>query len=161
MQKVFQHGRYRGRGFTLLELMTVVAIVGILLVVAIPTYVTYVTRARVGDALRMLGALGTDVVVYYHDHGSFPASLADLGQNTGDSTRNIASIELAAGDGPTTVELVARMRPGLFFGIGADSNGVMLQSGPLTANSGSLHWRCKPAATDPINPAYLPPSCRD
>lgn len=61
-------------GFTLIELMVVVAIIGILAAIAIPTYQTYTVRAQVAEALTLAGEIKGDIKEYYKFHGRFPAS---------------------------------------------------------------------------------------
>jgi len=66
-------------GFTLLELMVVVAILGALSAVSIPKYLGYVKRARVAKAIADISNLGKLIQVYQHDLGVLPNSLADIG----------------------------------------------------------------------------------
>ncbi|ALP54800.1 pilus assembly protein PilA [Candidatus Tenderia electrophaga] len=67
------------RGFTLIELMIVVAIIGILAGVAIPSYQTYTTRAQVTESLVIVGELKSMVAEYYKQRGQFPADNAGAG----------------------------------------------------------------------------------
>lgn len=60
------------KGFTLIELMVVVAIIGILASVAMPSYQTYITRAQVVESLVIVGELKTTVAEYYKQTGRFP-----------------------------------------------------------------------------------------
>lgn len=69
----------RASGFTLVELMIVVAIIGILASLAVPAYQNYVIRARVAEGLGLLSGAKPAIVTHYASTGSMPASLADLG----------------------------------------------------------------------------------
>jgi type IV pilus assembly protein PilA len=69
-------------GFTLIELMIVVAIIGILAAVAIPAYQDYIARAQVSEAVSLLGSGKTPLAEYFADKGAWPAALADVMGNT-------------------------------------------------------------------------------
>lgn len=163
---LFRIGRQQklARGFMLIELMVSVTIVGIVMALAIPAYIDYLNRTRVAEALRILDGLRTDATSFYHQHGHFPTSLADMGHSPTDSTKYVASIDLvplpAGSSQPDAVELIARLRTDGFVNIGANANGLMLQAKALTPNSPTVQWVCKPADTDPVDTIYLPYSCR-
>ncbi|WP_269747915.1 pilin [Methylomonas lenta] len=67
------------QGFTLIELMIVVAIIGILAAVAIPAYQDYLARAQAAEAASLLGGLKTGIAEYYSTNGSVPDVTSDLG----------------------------------------------------------------------------------
>ena len=65
------------KGFTLIELMIVIAIIGILAVVAIPQYNKYTARVQVAEAFMLMAPVKTALILYYQTHGGFP-TMADI-----------------------------------------------------------------------------------
>ncbi|MGH8755147.1 MAG: pilin, partial [Burkholderiales bacterium] len=66
------------KGFTLIELMIVVAIIGILAAVAIPAYQDYTARAQVTEAVGLLSGGKTPMAEYYADKGVWPLAAASV-----------------------------------------------------------------------------------
>lgn len=75
--------KHTQKGFTLIELMIVVAIIGILAAVAIPAYQDYIARSQATEAATLLGGLKTPVSEYYLSNGAVP-TIAQLGSITDD-----------------------------------------------------------------------------
>ena len=145
MQKVQQ-------GFTLIELMIVVAIIGILAAIAIPAYQDYTIRSQVSEGLSLAAGSKTAVGEYFTDRGSFPPSNGSAGVSPAASIAGNYVSGVAINAGLITVTYSAAN--------GASPNtkiaGDTLLLSP-TDNGGSIKWTCKSAS---LLPKYLPSSCR-
>ena len=73
------------KGFTLIELMIVVAIIGILAAIAIPAYSTYSKKAKIGEITNAMGALGNAVIETFQSSGAYPGSPAITGASIANS----------------------------------------------------------------------------
>jgi type IV pilus assembly protein PilA len=137
------------KGFTLIELMIVVAIIGILAAIAIPAYSDYTKRAKVTELVTAASACKASVSEFFQAQGAFPADIAEAGcSNT--ATDKITSIALGAGDGVITVTSNIAGVPGVY---------VLLPT-ETVADSGVLEWTCDTAAGTTIEDKYRPANCR-
>ena len=80
------------KGFTLIELMIVVAIIGILAAIAIPAYQDYIARSQASEGVHLLGGLKTPVAEYYSSNGVLP-TISDVGaKGSGKYVRQIIAV---------------------------------------------------------------------
>ena len=134
------------QGFTLIELMIVVAIIGILAAVAIPAYQDYTIRAKVTEAISLATAAKTAISEYYATNGTLPNSNASAGIATSSSiTGNNVSSVVVTGSGFIQVTMSGSPIAGNTMVLEADTNG------------GAIRWDCS-GGTLPSK--YRPSSCR-
>ncbi|MDH1430290.1 pilin [Comamonas aquatica] len=140
------------KGFTLIELMIVVAIIGILAAVALPAYQDYTARAQVTEALALAGGQKAAVSEYYADKGAMPANNSDAGiaSSTDIKGKYVASVTIGT-SGVITAQMAAS-------GVAKGLEGKQLKLTPVVTN-GSIDWKCAASAT-PIEAKHLPASCR-
>jgi type IV pilus assembly protein PilA len=140
----------RQQGFTLIELMIVVAIIGILAAIAIPAYQDYTIRAQVSEGLQLVDSAEVAASEYYQDRGSFA---------TTNTMAGLAAPSDIRGNYVTQVALGAGGAIQVTFGNDAS---VKIAGGVLTFtptdNDGSISWDCNGDAALPNK--YLPNACR-
>lgn len=142
------------KGFTLIELMIVVAIIGILAAIALPAYQDYTARSQVSEALSLAGGARTAVTEFWTSKGAMPADNAAAGlANPSQITGNyVASVTV----GNTGIINAQMKGSGVASGI---ANGTLALS--PTTSTGSVTWKCKGGTTGTaIAAKYLPSSCR-
>ena len=142
------------KGFTLIELMIVVAIIGILAAIAIPAYQDFTIRSKVTEVVNMLGVCKTSVAEFYQSKGTMPANATEAGCSNTDS--NLAKAPAVAA-GVITSEAVGSLATQL---AGNGSPLVMTYTPVLAGGAGSAikAWDCFNGTT--ILPKYLPAVCR-
>jgi type IV pilus assembly protein PilA len=134
------------KGFTLIELMIVVAIIGILAAVAIPAYQDYIARSQVAEAVSLLGAAKTPVAEYLADRGALPAITDAVTTTSGKYTAGIA----LAGD-QTTMTLTGTM------GTTGVNSGVQGKTVLMYSSDAARSWTC---TVGTISAKYVPGACR-
>ena len=144
------------KGFTLIELMIVIAIVGVLAVVALPAYQDYTARAQMSEALTLAEGQKSAVVEYYSDKGTFPSSNADAGIAAASTItgKYVKSVSVSSVSGTTpTANITATMKSS---GVNKDISGkTLILEGKQ--NAGSFDWTCKKGT---VEDKFLPSSCR-
>ena len=161
------------QGFTLIELMIVVAIIGILAAVALPAYQDYTVRAKVTEGLSLAGSAKTAV-----SENAANAAPFNSGWTPPAATKNVASVAIAEATGVITITYDAAIDGGKTLTLvpvdGSTAAGVAL-AGTATASTvpsaGSITWICASAGTatanahaiaskGTINNKYVSASCR-
>ena len=146
------------KGFTLIELMIVVAIIGILAAVAIPAYQDYIARAQVTEAVNLMGGAKTPVSEYYANNNLWPSAtdfISIVPQRSGKYVFGMTGVGVASGFVVTAT----------FKGSGV-SSGIANQTITLATTDGKV-WGCDSGTataaggtTGTIDVRYLPAACK-
>lgn len=137
------------KGFTLIELMIVVAIIGILAAVAVPQYQNYVIRSKLSEAFLFVESLKADFTEFYSVNGSTPSNMASIGAVTSPPPGSVMS----------TLTLISAnnlIRATLTGGIGGQVTAGQFIGLIATPGSFGITWACSSDVAD----QYLPSSCR-
>ncbi len=140
-------------GFTLIELMIVVAIIGILSAIAIPAYQDYVIRAQVGEGMHLAIGSKTAITEHINNHGSFPPDnfAAGLAQPTSIIGQYVSSVDISAIPGVVRVTYGNRANLAI-VGLHLDLS--------ATTNPQSVSWTCQSPSGSGVPAKYLPSNCR-
>ncbi|HGG7859106.1 TPA: pilin [Neisseria meningitidis] len=156
------------KGFTLIELMIVIAIVGILAAVALPAYQDYTARAQVSEAILLAEGQKSAVTEYYLNHGIWPGDNSSAGVATSSEIKGkyVEKVEVAKG------VITATM---LSTGVNKEIQGKKLSLW-AKRQAGSVKWFCgqpvqrnatasddvvAKTGTNKIDTKHLPSTCRD
>jgi len=138
------------QGFTLIELMIVVAIIGILAAVAIPAYQDYTIRAKVTEGVGMAAAAKTAVSEYRLSKGLMPTGNATAGISATIASQYVRSLKVT-GAGSIVVTFTQTANNAIA--------GKMLIFNP-TFSTGTVQWTCSDTTTADLDGKYRPANCR-
>ena len=138
------------KGFTLIELMIVVAIIGILAAVAIPAYQDYIARAQVSEAVSLTAGGKTPMAEYYNDKGIWPAKASDVIGNRSGKYTSIITLMGGAVNTLGTISIEARMKD-------TSVNSAITQGTLVITSFDAKQWSC---TSGNLGPKYRPAACR-
>ncbi|MBH6595210.1 pilin [Neisseria meningitidis] len=154
------------KGFTLIELMIVIAIVGILAAVALPAYQDYTARAQVSEAILLAEGQKSAVTEYYLNHGEWPANNSSAGVASSSKIKGKYVKEVEVKNGVVTATMLSS-------GVNKEIQGKKLSLW-AKRQDGSVKWFCgQPVTrdanaddvaadgTNKIDTKHLPSTCRD
>jgi type IV pilus assembly protein PilA len=141
--------KHTQQGFTLIELMIVVAIIGILAAIAVPAYQDYMIRAKVSEAILRLDEVKTAVSDYFTYHGTF-GSATSVGFNSGATGKYVNGVACGSDCSQITVTLKNTSELGA-------AAGKKIKLSKISTANGVITWKCE---KDDIDLKYLPGSCK-
>ena len=142
------------QGFTLIELMIVVAIIGILAAVALPAYQDYTVRAKLSEVVLAASGMKTNVSEFFQVNSRMPAvgSISTTTQNS-----KIVNTIVYSTTATNVGVITANTQTAAAAGIPANATGAIVLTGTGSTATGVVQWAC---TSTNIAPKYLPSSCK-
>jgi len=144
------------KGFTLIELMIVVAIIGILAAIAMPAYQDYTVRSKVTEGLNLAAASKLAVTETWAANGKFPTSNQEAGLPDADTIKG-KYVQSVTVSNPGIITIIYGTTTGKMGGK-PPMDGAKVTLTPSDVNAGSLTWKCAIDSADKNK--YVPAECR-
>lgn len=156
--------RHLQKGFTLIELMIVVAIIGILAAVALPAYQDYTIRAKLSEAILALSACRTSITEVYQSGPTPKPNANEWGCEILTASQQTKYISGLTTDDNGVVSATVRNISSVVDNSVVSLEPMQDSATPATMTAGQSQqlwgWKCGPAQTNPVPFKYLPGSCR-
>ncbi|EMT0112870.1 pilin [Neisseria gonorrhoeae] len=157
------------KGFTLIELMIVIAIVGILAAVALPAYQDYTARAQVSEAILLAEGQKSAVTEYYLNHGEWPEDNTSAGvASPADKIKGKYVQKVEVAKGVVTAEMAStgvnkeiKDKKLSLWAKRQDGSVKWFCGQPVTRGAGNADDVAKDDGNEKINTKHLPSTCRD
>ena len=143
------------KGFTLIELMIVIAIIGILAAIAIPAYQDYIARSQVSEGFAMTAGQKTAIAEYAQNNGIYPGSATTPKAASLAVAGTYANSAVTDGTGVITVT----MKDAGDVNARIAGKTITLTPPALSDDSTTFKFVCKPGTTNGLDAKYLPKSC--